>query len=101
MEVFKLILTNYGPVVASVVLMVYLCFFVKKSVNGNEQKLKDNIVNLLRENAELKATLKNVIKEEKETRKKLENKVDELEEQLDGLIKESEENEPNNEEPKD
>ena len=35
MEVFKFILTNYGPVVASVCLMVYLCFFVKKIMNGN------------------------------------------------------------------
>ena len=101
MEIFKFILTNYGPVVASVCLMVYLCFFVKKSINGNEQKLKDDLATLIRENAELKVQLNKTLELAKDTTKKLENKVIELEEQLDNLIKESEKNEPNNEEPKD
>lgn len=101
MEIFKFILTNYGPVVASVCLMVYLCFFVKKSINGNEQKLKDDLATLIRENAELKVQLNKTLELAKDTTKKLENKVIELEEQLDGLIKESEKDEPNNEEPKD
>ena len=98
MDVFKFILTNYGPVAASVCLMVYLCFFMKKSINGNEQKLKDDISKLIHENAELKVQLNETTKLARETIKKVENKVDELEEQLDGLIKESETNEPNNNE---
>ncbi len=101
MEVFKFILTNYGPVVASVFLMVYLCFFTKKNINGNGVNLKDSICTLLRENAELKVELK---KSQELLNKKLEkvnDKVKELEEQLDGLIKESEKDEPSNEEPKD
>lgn len=97
MEILKFILTNYGPVAASVCLMVYLCFFVKKSINGNEQKLKDDISTLLRENAELKVQLKKSLEISKDTVQKLENKVIELEEQIDNLIKESEKDEPNNE----
>ena len=97
MEIFKFILTNYGPVVASVCLMVYLCFFVKKSINGNEQKLKDDLATLIRENAELKVQLNKTLELAKDTTKKLGNKVIELEEQIDNLIKESEKDEPNNE----
>lgn len=101
MEVFKFILVNYGPVVASVFLMVYLCFFVKKNINGNEQKLKQDIATLLRENAELKVQLKKSQELLNQGMEKVNKKVLELEEQIDGLIKESEVDEPNNEEPKD
>ena len=101
MEVFKFILTNYGPVVASVCLMVYLCFFVKKIMNGNEQKLKDSICTLLRENAELKVELKKSQELLNKGLEKVNDKVNELEEQIDGLIEESEKDEPSNEEPKD
>lgn len=101
MEVFKFILVNYGPVVASVFLMVYLCFFVKKNINGNEQKLKQDISTLLRENAELKVQLKKSQELLNQGMEKVNKKVLELEEQIDGLIKESEVDEPNNEEPKD
>lgn len=97
MEVFKFILTNYGPVVAAVCLMVYLCFFVKKSVNGNEQKLKDDLSTLIRENAQLKVELKKSQELLNKGLEKVNDKVIELEGQLDGLIKESEKNEPNNE----
>ena len=101
MEVLKFILTNYGPVVASVCLMVYLCFFVKKIMNGNEQKLKDSICTLLRENAELKVELKKSQELLNKGLEKVNDKVNELEEQIDGLIEESEKDEPSNEEPKD
>ena len=101
MEVFKFILVNYGPVVASVFLMVYLCFFVKKNINGNEQKLKQDIATLLRENAELKVQLKKSQELLNQGMEKVNKKVLELEEQIDGLSKESEVDEPNNEEPKD
>ena len=101
MEVFKFILVNYGPVVASVFLMVYLCFFVKKNINGNEQKLKQDIATLLRENAELKVQLKKSQELLNQGMEKVNKKVLELEEQIDGLIKESEVNESNNEGPKD
>ena len=101
MEVFKFILTNYGPVVASVCLMVYLCFFVKKIMNGNEQKLKDSICTLLRENAELKVELKKSQELLNKGLEKVNDKVNELEEQIDGLIEESEKDEPSNEELKD
>ena len=101
MEVFKFILVNYGPVVASVFLMVYLCFFVKKNINGNEQKLKQDIATLLRENAELKVQLKKSQELLNQGMEKVNKKVLELEEQIDGLIKESEVDEPNNEELKD
>lgn len=97
MEVLKFIIKNYGPAIASVCIMVYLCFFTKKSINGNEQNLKDDLASLIRENAELKVHLKDTNKLAKETIKKLEEKVDELEEQIDGLIERSELNEPNNE----
>lgn len=108
MEVFNFILKNYGPVVCSVVLMVYLCIFVVRNINKDEQKLKDSIVTLLRENAELKVELKKSrelldegLKHTNEGLKQATDKVKELEEQLDGLIKESEKDEPSNEEPKD
>jgi uncharacterized protein YoxC len=97
MEVFKFILVNYGPVVAAVCLMVYLCFFVKKNINGNEQKLKNDIATLIRENAELKVQLKKSQELLNKGVEKVNQKVNELEEQLDGLIKESETNESNNE----
>ena len=98
MEVFKFILTNYGPVVCACCLMVYLCFFMKKSINGNEKQLKDSIVTLLRENASLK---KELIEEKKlmnDTIQKLNEKVEELNEQLDTIIEGSEDNVGSNEE---
>lgn len=98
MEVFKFILINYGPVVASVVLMVYLCFFVKGSINRDEQKLKDSISTLLRENAELKVQLKKSQELLDKGLTKATEKVKELEEQIDGLIKESESDERDNQE---
>lgn len=98
MEVFKFILTNYGPVVASVFLMVYLCFFVKKSVNGNEKKLKDDISTLIRENAELKKQLKENQKIMNEGVLKLNAKVDELNEELDRICEGVEEDVRDNEE---
>ena len=101
MEIFKFILTNYGPAVASVVVMIYLCFFTKKSINGNEQKLKDDLSMVIRENAELKVQLKENIKTAKETLKKLEEKVDDLEGQLENLIGESGLDERDNKEFKD
>ena len=63
MEFFKFILTNYGPAIASVCIMIYLCFFTKKSINGNEQKLKDDLSQLIHENAELKVQLKKAMTE--------------------------------------
>lgn len=96
MEVIKYILTNYGPVFTVVVLMIYLCVFVTRSVNGNEQKLKDDLATLIRENAELKVELKKSRELLDTGLKQATDKVKELEEQLDGLIKESEEDEPNN-----
>ena len=98
MEVFKFILTNYGPVVASVFLMVYLCFFVKKAVNGNEKKLKDDISTLIRENAELKKALKENQKLMNEGVQKLNTKVEELNEQLDHICEVGEEDVRDNEE---
>ena len=97
MEVLKFILKNYGPVICSVVLMVYVCFFTKKEMNGNEQKLKQDISTLIRENAELKVQLKESKELLNKGVKKLNEKVNDLEEQLDLIVKESEENEPNNE----
>ena len=91
MEVFKFILTNYGPVIASVVLMVYLCFFTKKEVNGEEKKLKDDLAMTLRENAELKVELKKVHETMNKAVQVANEKYEELSEQIDLLIKESEE----------
>lgn len=98
MEVFKFILTNYGPVVASVCLMVYLCFFVKKAVNGNEKQLKDNLAKVVRENAELKKQLKENQKLMNEGVQKLNNKVEELNEQLDHICEGVEEDVRDNKE---
>lgn len=97
MEVLKFILKNYGPVICSVVLMVYVCFFTKKEMNGNEQKLKQDISTLIRENAELKVQIKKSQELLNKGVDKLNEKVNDLEEQLDLIVKESEENEPNNE----
>lgn len=91
MEVFKFILTNYGPVIASVVLMVYLCFFTKKTMNGEEKKLKDDLAMTLRENAELKVELKKVHETMNKAVQVANEKYEELSEQIDLLIKESEE----------
>lgn len=91
MEVFKFILTNYGPVIASVVLMVYLCFFTKKAVNGEEKKLKDDLAMTLRENAELKVELKKAHETMNKAVQVANEKYEELSEQIDLLIKESEE----------
>lgn len=96
MEVFKYILINYGPVFTVVFLMIYLCYFVTRLVNGNEQKLKDDLATLIRENAQLKVELKKSQELLNKGLEKVNDKVIELEEQLDGLIKESEEDEPNN-----
>lgn len=98
MEVFNFILTNYGPVVASVCLMIYLCFFIKKAVNGNEKKLKDDISTLIRENAELKKELKKSQKIMNEGIQYLNNKVEELNEQLDHICEGVEEDVRDNEE---
>lgn len=100
METIKFIIVNYGPTIVAVGLMIYLCFFTNKNMNGNEQKLKESICTLIRENAELKVELKKCYKVIDEQIQKATDKIHELEEQLDGLIKESEANEPNNEEPK-
>ena len=91
MEVFKFILTNYGPVIASVVLMVYLCFFTKKTMNGEEKKLKDDLAMTLRENAELKVELKKVHETMNKAVQVANEKYEELSEQIDLLIEESEE----------
>lgn len=96
MEILKFIIKTYGPVVASVVLMVYLCFFTKKEVNGNEKQLKDDLATVLRENAELKVQLKENTKFAREQIEKANKKIDELEEQIDSIIERSEENESNN-----
>lgn len=98
MEIFKFILTNYGPVVASVFLMVYLCFFVKKAVNGNEKKLKDDISTLIRENAELKKALKENQKLMNEGVQKINTKVEELNEQIDHICEVGEEDVRDNKE---
>ena len=90
MEIFKFILTNYGPVVASVVLMIYLCFFTKKEVNGNEKKLKDDLATVIRENAELKVQLTKAMKE-------LNKKVEDLNVEVGQLMEEVDKDEPNNE----
>lgn len=90
MEIFKFILTNYGPVVASVVLMIYLCFFTKEEVNGNEKKLKDDLATVIRENAELKVQLKKAMKE-------LNKKVEDLNIEVGQIMEEVEKNEPSNE----
>lgn len=90
MEIFKFILTNYGPVVASVVLMIYLCFFTKKEVNGNEKKLKDDLATVIRENAELKVQLTKAMKE-------LNKKVEDLNIEVGQIMEEVEKNEPSNE----
>lgn len=97
MEVLKFILTNYGPAVCSVFLMVYVCFFTKKQMNGNEQKLKQDISTLIKENAELKVQIKKSQELLNKGVDKLNEKINDLEEQLDLIVKESEENEPNNE----
>lgn len=96
MEILKFIIKTYGPVIASVVLMVYLCFFTKKEVNGNEKQLKDDLATVLRENAELKVQLKENTKFAREQIEKANKKIDELEEQIDSIIERSEENESNN-----
>ena len=67
MEVFKFILTNYGPAVAACCLMVYLCFFTKKSISGDEKKLKNDLAQVLRENAELKVQLNKAMDKVKST----------------------------------
>lgn len=90
MEIFKFILTNYGPVVACVVLMIYLCFFTKKEVNGNEKKLKDDLATLIRENAELKVQLTKTMKE-------LNKKVEDLNIEVSQIMEEVDKNEPSNE----
>ena len=90
MEIFKFILTNYGPVVASVVLMIYLCFFTKKEVNGNEKKLKDDLATVIRENAELKVQLTKAMKE-------LNKKVEDLNIEVGQIMEEVDKNEPSNE----
>ena len=90
MEVLKFILANYGTAVAAVFVIVYLCFFIKKSVNGNEKKLKDDLATVLRENAELKVQLKKSMAE-------LNKKVDDLNVEVGHLMEESERYESNNE----
>ena len=89
MEVFKFILTNYGPAVAACCLMVYLCFFTKKSISGDEKKLKNDLAQVLRENAELKVQLNKAMD-------KVNEKVDSLNTKVNELLEESEEDEPNN-----
>ena len=69
----------------------------KKEMNGNEQKLKQDISTLIRENAELKVQIKKSQELLNKGVDKLNEKVNDLEEQLDLIVKESEENEPNNE----
>ena len=98
MEVFKYILINYGPVVCACWIMIYLCFFVMRAINGNEKQLKDSIVNLLRENASLKKELREQQKMLKETMEKINNKVEELNEQIDHIVEGSEDNVGSNEE---
>lgn len=93
MEIFKFILTNYGPAVAACFLMIYLCFFIKKQLNGNEQKLKDSLASVLRENAELKVQLK-------EQTAKLNKKVEELNIIVGELMEEAEKDVRDNEEAK-
>lgn len=92
MEIIKFILTNYGPAIASVCVMVYLCFFTKASINGNEQKLKDDLATVIRENAELKVQLKKAMTE-------LNKKVEDLNVQVGELMEESDSNVSNNERP--
>lgn len=89
MEIFKFILTNYGPAITACCLMVYLCFFTKKSINGNEKKLKDDITCLIRENAELKVQLNKAMAE-------LNKKVEDLNVEVGQLMEESEKDESNN-----
>lgn len=89
MEVFKFILTNYGPAVAACCLMIYLCFFTKNSVSKDEKKLKDDLAMTLRENAELKVELKKAMAE-------LNRKVESLNVEVGHLLEESEDNESNN-----
>ena len=89
MEVFKFILTNYGPAVAACCLMIYLCFFTKNSVSKDEKKLKDDLAMTLRENAELKVELKKAMAE-------LNRKVESLNIEVGHLLEESEDNESNN-----
>ena len=89
MEVFKFILTNYGPAVAACCLMIYLCFFTKNSVSKDEKKLKDDLAMTLRENAELKVELKKAMAE-------LNRKVEDLNVEVGHLLEESEGNESNN-----
>ena len=72
-------------------------FFTKKEMNGNEQKLKQDISTLIRENAELKVQIKKSQELLNKGVDKLNEKVNDLEEQLDLIVEESEENEPNNE----
>ena len=85
MEIFKFILTNYGPVVASVILMIYLCFFTKKEVNGNEKKLKDDLATVIRENAELKVQLTKAMKE-------INKKVEDLNIEVGQIMEEADKN---------
>lgn len=89
MEVFKFILTNYGPAVAACCLMIYLCFFTKNTVKNDEKKLKDDLAMTLRENAELKVELKKAMAE-------LNRKVESLNVEVGHLIEESEDNVNNN-----
>lgn len=85
MEVFKFILTNYGPAVAACCLMFYLCFFTKNAVQKDEKKLKDDLAMTLRENAELKVELKKAMAE-------LNRKVEDLNIEVNHLVEESEDN---------
>lgn len=94
MEILKLIIRDYGPSIAACCLMLYLCFFTKKSVNGNEKKLKDDLATVIRENAELKVKLK-------EYTAKLDKKVDDLKIEVSQLMEEADRYVTDNEELKD
>ena len=89
MEIFKFILTTYGPTVAAVIIMIYLCFFTKKEMNGNEKQLKDQLSSVLRENAELKVQVNKAMAE-------LNKKVDDLNVEVGQLMEEADNNESNN-----
>ena len=89
MEALKMILTNYGPSVVAVIIVIVSFFWNKKILFGNEQKLKDDITMLIRENAELKVQLKKAM----ET---INNNVDTLNKKVNELMEESEEDVKNN-----
>ena len=90
METLKLIITNYGPSVVAVAIVIFSYFFNKKLLTGNEQKLKDDLAMCIRENAELKVQLKKAIEV-------INKNVDELNKKVNEIIEESEENVENNE----